>query len=524
MTTEKIAMKKTTKRALAIFALLAILCSFVSCKKIGSTATITNAEELHEATKGGDIEVTNYSVSKYKGVKKNLEIQNDFTISTDDEFFTAMVANFKLNEYVPGRMMQDCTINGNGHTITITGSDGSLGKYSVGLFARLMNCNVKDLNIVYDLEVNIAASGKSVGGLCGVAENSTFANCTVTYNKPASFSGYRAGGLVGLFSGSMTDCDVVGDFKVTTVEHFGGIAGGLDNATAKNCTVNGSIVANDLHKAEIGGLFGWMQGEVSSSKATLSCFSVAGKTDKWTAYDAYCGALVGKIYGNLHDCVLELSENSTVSATEHSSGMFRTNMHTGLVTGWAAKDSKIDNIFIDAMDGHKVNIIFPDNSQTVALGIYKNESSSVGKIYYAEDEFIHQHIERVREYTTENVPNDNDILYTFKLRGMPASVTVCREEPMEHSYQTVGLILKIGGDEYALTTKIDDTPLKPSFKTTEDGFVYEVTVVTEGAFIDVSKTLAGCSTDGVTFVCDYAEVIFEGNAFTTDSDGKPVLK
>ena len=85
-------MKKTTKRILAIFALLAILCSFVSCKKIGSTAIITNAEELHEATKGGDIEVTNYSVSKYKGVKKNLEIQNDFTISTDDEFFTAMVA------------------------------------------------------------------------------------------------------------------------------------------------------------------------------------------------------------------------------------------------------------------------------------------------------------------------------------------------------------------------------------------------------------------------------------------------
>ena len=95
---------------------------------------------------------------------------------------------------------------------------------------------------------------------------------------------------------------------------------------------------------------------------------------------------------------------------------------------------------------------------------------------------------------------------------------------MENVYQVTSLILKLVDTEYALTTRIDDHPSSPSYTVTEDGFVYTVTLSTEGSFVDVSKTMDQCITDGVTFVTDYAQVSLTGNAFTTDESGKPILK
>jgi len=521
-------MKKLFRLLIISITALVLTLSLASCTK-----DVGSAEELHKATKNGNVEVTNYSVSKYKGSKNNIEITADFTVRTDEEFFTERIGDLDFKDYIPGRMMQDCTINGNGHTITIKGeSNGSLGRYSAGLFARLMNCEVKDLNIVYDIDLSLSSSN-SMGGLAAVAENCTITNVTVTYKRSADFRGYRAGGIVGLFSGTMENCTVTGDFKTST-EHFGALVGGLDGGTVKNCIVNGSVVATNLHNSEIGGLFGWMQGEAYQNKVTLSKFSVAGKTDKWTTYNSYCGALVGKIYGNLHDCMLEFTDGATVDATEHSSGSFRTNMHTGVVAGWAAKGSKINNIFIDATAGSSANITFPEKSNSVALGIYKNESTSVENVYYLEDLLVHQHKERL-DATESKVSGSHDTVYSFTMCGKECSARICFTESEENAgaYRITSILLKIGGEEYSLTERVDDNPLKPIFKASIDGFTYEATVSVEGLFVDFSKTLNGCFEGGAAFVTDCADINLAGEAgviggaessWKINADGKPQLK
>jgi len=513
-------MKKIISIALVVLMLGASLASFASCG--AKTASVGNAEELHKATDGGSVEVTNGAVSKYKGVNKNIEITSDFTVETDDKFFTEVVGTYDLKDYAPGRIMEGSVINGNGYTITVKGdSNGTLGRYSAGLFGRLINCEVKNLNVVYDTDVNLSSS-KSMGGICGVAENCTFTDCTVTYKRNVNFSGYRAGGIAGLFTGTMENCIVTGDLKAS-LEHFGGIAGGLnDGSTAKNCSFNGSFEASNLHNAEVGGLFGWIGGEasVSGSKVTLSKLSVWGQTDKWTTYNAYCGGIVGKLYGELYDCILELPEGAKVSATENSSGAFRTNMHTGLVAGWATDKSKIGGIFIDALGDGAANLSFPEKTQKIALGVYKNESKSVERIFYADDEFALQHTERVKNCVETKVPNSYDILYSFTMLDMPCTARVCRDEKGE---KVNYLLLTVDGAEYSIDFESSFSN-KMGFAEEIDGFLYKVTVDEANNTVEFSKTAPKFIEHCGKLVTDYSEIYFGSQgAWTTDADGKPIL-
>lgn len=522
-------MKKLFRLLIISIISLVLALSLASCtKEVGS------AEELHKATDGGGVELTNYSVSKYKGVKNNIEITSDFTIKTTDEYFTKMIDNYSRQDHVPGRMLEDSVINGNGHTITIKGeSKGSLGRYSSGLFGRLINCEVYDLNIVYDLDLDLYTSNKSKGGLCGVADNCIIKNVNVIYKREAKFSGSTSGGLVGNFiSGTVENCSVVGNFTLNTVSHFGSLLGGFGSGTVKNCSSECSVTAYNLHDCEVGGLFGWVSGDAYSNELKLSGFEVSGKTDKWTYYNAYCGGLAGKVYGTLHDCALELTEDAVVSSTEHSSGMFYTNMHTGVVAGWAAKGSKVNNIFVDASAGNSVNISFPNKALGVSLGISKNEAAEANKLYYVEDPIIQRHIERV-DATESHIQDSYDKLYSFNMAGYDCSVRICFTQAENGSYQVTSLLVKIGNQTFTLTEKVDDYPLRPTFKAEIDGFRYEVTVSVEGLFVDFAKTMKMCTLDGVTFVNSYSDVKFSGeegviggadNAWKISSDGKPQLK
>ena len=505
---------KKVKLLLLFISTLLIALSFASCKK-----KVASAEDLHKATNGGEVEVTNGSVSKYKGVKKNIEITDDFTIDTNDEFFTELIGSLRLQKHVPGRMMKKSVINGNGHTITITGnSNGSLGRYSSGLFARLMDCEVRDLNIVYDLELKLNSSN-SMGGICAVAENTKFINCTVTYKNGASYSGYRAGGLVGYSSNStFENCRVIGDFKVST-NVFGGVVGALGGGVASNCNFEGSVTANDLHDAEIGGILGYQSGELYSSGATITKFSVSGKTDKWTNYKAYCGGIVGKLEGNLHDCYLKFANDAYLEATELSSGLFSTNMHTGAVAGYASKSATVKNILVDAMDDKRMNVRFPDNAKNVSLGIYTNESSNVEKIYYAENPLVHNHTEKA--YAT--VSGDT---FTFTISGKECTVRIGKtpHPDNENVYKISSLLLIIAGTEYNLTGAVDEHPLMPCFKADFDGFCYQVTASYEGEFVEFSKTHNRTPVGSATCVTDYADIDFDGDAWSTDEQGKIILK
>ncbi len=499
---------------LALVALIVVL-SLASCKK-----QIGNAEDLHKATDGGEIEVTNNKVSKYKGEKSKIEISNDFTIDTSDDFFTAIIGNFRQQNFVPGRILEKSVINGNGHTITITGSsDGKLGRYASGLFARLMNCEVRDLHIVYDIEVNLN-NKNSMGGICAVAENTTFTNCTVTYKKGAGFYGYRGGGLAGaIYGGKIENCAVYGDFK-TNASYFGGIVGGISSdGVINNCTFKGAIRANDLHNAEIGGVAGYVDGKLTNTKAILAGFSVSGKTDKWTNYEAYCGALAGKIYKQVENCLVEFTDGAYIESIALSDGVFRTIMHTGAVAGYASKDASIKNVLIDGMADLKMNVNFPDKSTDVALGIYKNECNNIEKVYYLDNPFSHNLIRR----ETSTLSGD---VYSFTMKDKECKVTLVKTPHPDDPavYKISALIFTVSGVDYHLTTKVDDNPLKPCFKANIDGFCYQVTASYEGGFVDFSKTHNRTPIGGATCVTDYAEVVFDSDVWTTDEFGKVTLK
>ena len=200
-------MKKLFCLMLILSMTLIPLLTFTSCDE--KTVDVASADELHKATKDGSVKVTQHAGGTsydYNGDKTSINITADFTIDASHDFFTAI-----LKDNVPGRMMKEAVIEGNGHTITVTGNiDGKLGRYNTGLFARLDNCEVRNLNIIYDTDVKIDGThGAKFGGLTADACATKITNCTVTYAGKLSVgfmtnkNGYHDsafGGLVGVLA------------------------------------------------------------------------------------------------------------------------------------------------------------------------------------------------------------------------------------------------------------------------------------------------------------------------------------
>ena len=348
---------------------LLLICVFslslmTACGGIG-TMDVASAEDLHEATKDGEVEVIQQAWGteyKYKGDKTNINIISDFTINVNDDFFTYNL-DYDLKDKHPGRIMEEATIEGNGHTITITGTvNGSLGRYNKGLFARLDYCTVRNLNIVYDVDLNISgSSGSYFGGLSGDACGSVIDNVNVTYKKSTGISfmthknGYHDshfGGLVGKTGQStITNCTVNGNLYGTG-GYFGGLLGyQYSDTSISKCTFNGSIKTIYLEESFVGGLVGYSAGEISSCSVYTDKLHFVGQPQAWRTRTSSVGGFVGKLDGNLHDCYLEFKENGYMLVESIKDGIFVTYMNAGVLVGEVTNKGKVKNIvlLVDAL-------------------------------------------------------------------------------------------------------------------------------------------------------------------------------
>jgi len=529
-------MKRLVSLILVILMLVVTPLSLLSCSGVKApvrTVNVENAEQLHKATKGTEVKSLRNGRVETKGVRKNIEITSDFTVDTTDDFFSAMIGKEEVQKSVPGRVMEDSVINGNGHTITITGtSDGTLGRYASGLFGELDGCEVRNLHVVYDLEVNLISPEGSIGGICGDAWSSNFTNCSVTYLKGASFMGEDTGGIGGFVDGSVNGCKVTGDFKVVA-SSFGCIAGTAFEA--KNCIVNASVDASGLNKyANIGGLLGSL-GNTTDKKiasgctVTLSKFSVSGQASpEATSADYFvvrAGGLFGTVHGEANSCLLEFADGATVSSTEYSTGERKINIWLGLVSGGIGDNGRISNIFVNAKGDGKANLIFPDKSQNIALGLHGDlvvdYSSKVSGIFFAEDVFALNYSDKIKNCIKNQIPNSKDTEFSFNMLDMPCTARVCRDEKGE---EVKSLLLTVDGIEYNIKEVWSDES-KAKFSEEIDGFSYEVTVDEKKNTVEFSKRAPKFLERCGTLVTDYSEINFGSQgAWSTDASGKPILK
>lgn len=144
------------------------------------------------------------------------------------------------------------------------------------------------LNIDVQVAVVTEEYARYIGGVVGLADNSTFTNINVSGTMQL-FDTTRVGGLIGqgdAISISNVTSDV--DFTGTDGGRLGGIAGRLyDNSVITNAVFTGSINVSSVY--EVGGLVGYMDtGSITKSYSTAAITSVDGEDS--------IGGLVGETY------------------------------------------------------------------------------------------------------------------------------------------------------------------------------------------------------------------------------------
>lgn len=445
------------------FSILFIILVSACTNGTGRTIDIASQEDLHNATSKVKTDVTvspSGTTIKYIGSTNNLNITSDFTISTSDLYFTY---SFGDQYNTIGRVLQNMTLNGNNHTITITGTDNLLlGKYNVGLFGLISNSTIKNLKIVYDLDFEISGSnGSAFGGLARRIDTSShIENCHVQYKGDAKISfwtdtyGYHNsgfGGLIGYaYDSEITNCSVTGELN-GTAGYIGGIVAYSNSESTINSSVfNGGIKTYYLEESYVGGIAGYCSGEVKASKVLLDYFRLIGQPQAWRARTSSGGGLVGKLVGFLHDSYLEFNEDGYYYANRGNNGMFTTDLNKGIIVGEATSDAQINNIYVDGMNDNIVNITYPDSPLLISLGIGKNNSTKVSNVYFIDDSYLYYYEE---SFVAEREATIDGYKYTGTLHNEDATVTVkTMYVEKSDSYTEDYAILTIGETSYELQT------------------------------------------------------------------------
>ena len=335
-------------------------------------------------------------------VEKDAYLQNDLTLDTNGTYLRSSYSKSQPNKATQyARSLSNMTFEGNGHTITITGeSNGKLGYLSNLLFRSASNVTIRNLNVVYDLNVSLSTSSGSAawGGLIGDADNCTIENCTVTFNYTAKieqktdshgFHAYNFGGLVG----KAVSCNIVNCSAVVKTDIIGCSIGGLVG-TAKDTTVSYSYTeltlnAHNLEEANVGGLAGYTSGdtEMFACHALINNFTVSGKPQGWRSETANTGMLVATADGNsnIHDCYIDTAKDSVFSAEGGTSGVFKTTVCWGLLCGYVGTNVAIKNVYIDPKGSCPSSKRYEFPSGAIAYLtttiIDNNKSSKIQNIY-----------------------------------------------------------------------------------------------------------------------------------------------
>ncbi len=519
------------------------------CKAIFAK-NVSNSKEFYDATKGS---LSGYT---FTPSSNNINITSDFTIKTGDDFFgVTMNSKTHLTDgttLVKGLMLKKMTLNGNGHTITIKGdAGGSLGKSNM-FFWRLQSCTVKDLNIVYDIDLSISGSnGSCFGGLAGQALDCAIENCTVTYNRNTDISfwtdsyGYHDsgfGGIAGSTSNTtITNCKVKGKL-LGTAGYFGGIVGrAMDGTVIKNSQFNGSLETKFMEECFAGALVGACDGTIVSCKVTADYLKFVGQPQAHRSRTSSCGGFVGKLAGKLTDCYLDFAPNGYLRAETVPNGLFGSTVQAGVVVGEAVAGSIVKNIYVDGSFDNALNFQFAERKFDVKFGIFDNESTSVSNVFFIDEDYYYDY-----EETFQAVREETESGYKFygTIHGEDAVVEVaCKSYTNEDTGETKwdknvtrSITLTICEESFYLGhTNILNSSIY--YGDSFDYYDYGVTLDTTDQVnyqVKVEKKLRHVGNGGATFVTSYSDIQFDTGAnviggaenyWKTDpTTGKPLLK
>jgi hypothetical protein len=266
-----------------------------------------------------------------------------------------LTADIDLDPKLPGREVFDKAVigptwetrftgvfDGKGHTIShLTIS----GESYLGLFGHLaVPAEVKGLGVV---DVNIAGSGWSVGGLAGCNHGGTLTQCNATGRVSGNDC---VGGLVGHSFGTVTRCRSTGTIGGESM--VGGLVGGNgEGGLITQCYSVGTVSGSEC----VGGLVGYnVYGDVTR------CYSTAAVSGYRSV-----GGLVGENDGGVTDCY----SMGPVTGTAAVGGLVGSNY--GYVTQCLSTGKVGGNNLVGGLVGYN------ENEGTVVDSVWDLETSGL---------------------------------------------------------------------------------------------------------------------------------------------------
>lgn len=195
------------------------------------------------------------------------------------------------------------TLNGNGHTITLTTPNISLLSSVNG--GQVRNVTIESTEPVRHPKLIVNGSTRYFGALAGRAySGAVFENCVNKVDikcDTSEFSTTHIGGLIGNANGcTMTNCRNEGNIISNTV-YVGGVAG--QSGAMNGCTNNGTITitssSDKVLTTHCGGVAGY-----ANSSAVLNCHNsgAININKKSSATPSYYGGVCGLANVNVSNC------------------------------------------------------------------------------------------------------------------------------------------------------------------------------------------------------------------------------
>ena len=189
---------------------------------------------------------------------KNVKVLNDIDLS---------------NGWTPVAI-KNTTIDGNNKTITINLNNAS--NEQLGLFTRIDNSTIKNLNIVV---TGVSANATNAGALAGIItstdamSNSSIENVKITYQGFATPVITNFGGLAGTIEKTnILNCEINGlSINIESqVKNAGAFAGTVNNSQIKDCKIANTTIVGTTN---IGGVAGINNGTITNVSGSVNVVS-----------------------------------------------------------------------------------------------------------------------------------------------------------------------------------------------------------------------------------------------------------
>ena len=292
----------------------------------GNTVQGTAVPELSNTLTGSNTIVTThlteaeakaqgYAIIKTAADLRNMSKSGKYMLVNDIDLSGTTWTPLFLNKEFTG------TLDGNGYEIKnlkVDYSSSTTPSSYASLLGRTKGATIKNLGIQLN---SINSSDGYIGALAGMAQDTTISNCYVTGGTVASQGGTVVGGLVGCFSGTMTNSYSTASVWTSNTT-AGGLVGLMTSGNISNSYATGPVVAQ---KGNVGGFAGSMSsGSITNSYST-GTVTANGSSDPTTTVNI--GGFIGNIAsGNISNSYTTSNVNYSTGSTYI--GSFAGNAHT----------------------------------------------------------------------------------------------------------------------------------------------------------------------------------------------------